>query len=239
MFTITVEEVLSVDSTTAFITTWRTTTPSESITLYTDGGATVSDFDAIIDWGDGTVEQITGDDPDPSHSYTTAGDYEVRISGTFPHLDLTDNADLFTYGNNPGYAQNSAKLIGLKQWGNIAWESMENMFYQTPNLVSYTATDAPDVSLASSMEGMFAFTGLTMADLSGWDVSTITNFANMFTNATSFNGDVSGWTFSSAPYSVANGLNFTGMFNLASSFTGTGVAGWNVGNADSLAVVYS
>ncbi|HAW78388.1 MAG TPA: hypothetical protein DCX27_00845, partial [Balneola sp.] len=102
--------------------------------------------------------------------------------------------------------------------------------------VSYTATDAPDVSLASSMEGMFAFTGLTMADLSGWDVSTITNFANMFTNATSFNGDVSGWTFSSAPYSVANGLNFTGMFNLASSFTGTGVAGWNVGNADSLAV---
>ena len=239
VFTITVEEVLSVDSTTAFITTWRTTTPSESITLYTDGGATVSDFDAIIDWGDGTVEQITGDDPDPSHSYTTAGDYEVRISGTFPHLDLTDNADLFTYGNNPGYAQNSAKLIGLKQWGNIAWESMENMFYQTPNLVSYTATDAPDVSLASSMEGMFAFTGLTMADLSGWDVSTITNFANMFTNATSFNGDVSGWTFSSAPYSVANGLNFTGMFNLASSFTGTGVAGWNVGNADSLAVMFA
>jgi|GEM_PF-1160470 surface protein len=239
VFTITVEEVLSVDSTTAFITTWRTTTPSESITLYTDGGATVSDFEAIIDWGDGTVEQITGDDPDPSHSYTTAGDYEVRISGTFPHLDLTDNADLVTYGNTPALAANSAKLIGLKQWGNIAWESMENMFYQTPNLVSYTATDAPDVSQASSMEGMFAFTGLTTADLSGWDVSTITNFANMFTNATSFNGDVSGWTFSSAPYSVTNGLNFTGMFNLASSFTGTGVAGWNVGNADSLAVMFA
>ncbi len=239
VFTITVEEVLSVDSTTAFITTWRTTTPSESITLYTDGGATVSDFEAIIDWGDGTVEQITGDDPDPSHSYAVAGEYEVRIGGTFPHLDLTDNADLVTYGNTPALAANSAKLIGLKQWGNIAWESMENMFYQTPNLVSYTATDAPDVSQASSMEGMFAFTGLTTADLSGWDVSTITNFANMFTNATSFNGDVSGWTFSSAPYSVANGLNFTGMFNLASSFTGTGVAGWNVGNADSLAVMFT
>jgi surface protein len=239
VFTITVEEVLSVDSTTAFITTWRTTTPSESITLYTDGGATVSDFEAIIDWGDGTVEQITGDDPDPSHSYAVAGEYEVRIGGTFPHLDLTNNADLVTYGNTPALAANSAKLIGLKQWGNIAWESMENMFYQTPNLVSYTATDAPDVSQASSMEGMFAFTGLTTADLSGWDVSTITNFANMFTNATSFNGDVSGWTFSSAPYSVANGLNFTGMFNLASSFTGTGVAGWNVGNADSLAVMFA
>ncbi len=238
-FTITVNEVLEVDLATAFITTWKTTTPGESITLYTDGGAEITDFDAIIDWGDGIVEQITGDDPDPNHSYAVAGEYEVRIGGTFPRLDMTDNADLVTYGNNPGYAQNSAKLIEINQWGDIAWESTKNMFYQTPNLITYSATDAPDLSLASSVEGMFAFTGISTADMSGWDVSTITNFTNMFTNATSFNGDVSGWSFSSDPFSEATALNFTGMFNLASSFTGTGVAGWNVDNADSLTVMFS
>ncbi|MCR9103532.1 MAG: BspA family leucine-rich repeat surface protein, partial [bacterium] len=156
-FTITVNEVLQVDPATAFITTWKTTTPGESITLYTDGGAGITDFDALIDWGDGTVERITGDDPDPSHSYAAAGEYEVRIGGTFPRLDLTDNTGL-DYGNTPVYALNSAKLIEINQWGTIAWESLENMFYQTPNLVTYSATDAPDVSQASSMEGMFAFT---------------------------------------------------------------------------------
>jgi surface protein len=237
-FTITVNEVLEVDPATAFITTWKTTTPEESITLYTDGGAGITDFDAIIDWGDGTVERFTGDDPDPSHSYAAAGEYEVRIGGTFPRLDMTDNTGI-DYGNTPVYAQNAAKLIGLKQWGNIAWESLENMFYQTPNLVSYTATDTPNLSQASSMEGMFAFTGIGAADMSGWDVSTITNFSSMFSNATSFDGDVSGWIFTSAPYSAANALNFTGMFNLASSFTGTGVAGWDVGNADSLTVMFA
>ncbi|MFY0683875.1 MAG: BspA family leucine-rich repeat surface protein [Balneola sp.] len=235
-FKITVEEELSLDPLTAFITTWRTTSPNESITLYTTGGADISDFDAYIDWGDGTIEQVTGDDPDPSHEYATSGDYEVRVYGVFPHLDNSDNTGL-SYGETQ--SSNAAKLIAINQWGDIAWESMENMFYQTPNLVTYEATDTPDLSLASSLEGMFAFTGLTTSDLSGWDVSSITDFSSMFSNATSFNGDVSGWTFSSAPFSETTAINFTGMFNLASSFTGTGVAGWNVGNADSLTVMFS
>ncbi|MEP1151296.1 MAG: BspA family leucine-rich repeat surface protein [Balneola sp.] len=235
-FKITVDEELSLDPLTAFITTWRTTSPNESITLYTTGGADISDFDAYIDWGDGTIEQITGDDPDPSHEYATSGEYEVRVYGVFPHLDNSDNTGL-SYGETQ--SSNAAKLIAINQWGDIAWESMENMFYQTPNLVTYEATDTPDLSLASSLEGMFAFTGLTTSDLSGWDVSSITDFSSMFSNATSFNGDVSGWTFSSAPFSETTAINFTGMFNLASSFTGTGVAGWNVGNADSLTVMFS
>ena len=239
-FTITVEEVITVDPLTGFISTWRTTSPNESITLFTTGGADISDYDAYIDWGDGTdLEQITGDDPDPSHEYATAGDYEVRVYNTFPRLDMTDGADLVTYGNTPALPANSAKLIAINQWGDIAWESVKNMFYQTPNLVTYTATDTPDLSMASSAEGMFAFTGLTTADLSDWDVSTITDFSSMFSNALSFNGDLSDWVFSSAPFSEATALNFTGMFNLASSFTGTGLANWDVSNAQTMTVMFS
>jgi len=235
--TVAVEEVL--DPLTAFSTTWRTTTTNESITLYTTGGVNISDFDASIDWGDGTIEQITGDDPDPSHQYATSGDYEVRVYGVYPNMDMTNGADLVTYGNTPTLPANSAKLIAINQWGNIAWEKMENMFYQTPNLVTYSAPDVPDLSMVSSVEGMFAFTGLTTSDLSGWDVSSITDFSSMFSNALSFNGDLSGWTFSSATFSSATALNFTGMFNLASSFTGTGLASWDVSNADSMTVMFS
>ncbi len=239
-FTITVEEVISFDPLTAFSTTWRTTTSNESITLYTTGGAGVTDYDAYIDWGDGTdLEQITGDDPDPSHQYSTSGDYVVKVYGTFPHLDLVNGVDASTYSTTPALAANSAKVIAINQWGDIAWESMKDMFYQSPNLVAYSASDVPDLSLATTLEGMFAFTGLSTADLSGWDVSTITDFSNMFTNATSFNGDLSSWTFSSAEFSGATAVNFTGMFNLASSFTGTGLANWDVSNAQTMSVMFS
>jgi len=224
VFTITVEEVLSVDSTIAFITTWNTTAPGETVTIPTNGDG-VSDYDFTIDWGDGTVEIYSGNEPTVSHTYASAGDYVVLIGGTFPYF-AGDETDL-------------SGLISIDQWGNIAWESMEDMFYQATNLVTYSATDTPDLSGVSSLRGMFAFTDLSTADLSGWDVSTVTNFFAMFSGVASFDGDLSDWVFSADPYTEANGLNFNGMFNLASSFTGTGLGTWDVSNADSLATMFA
>jgi PKD repeat protein len=68
----------------AFITTWETTSANESITIPTKGGFSVIDYTFEIDWGDGTVETIVGDDPDPVHTYASAGTHTVAITGTFP-----------------------------------------------------------------------------------------------------------------------------------------------------------
>ena len=71
---------------TPFITTWQVTSDDLLLTIPTGGGEDITDFDFTIDWGDDTTETITGDDPDPSHTYASAGTYTVSISGTFPHM---------------------------------------------------------------------------------------------------------------------------------------------------------
>ncbi len=45
----------------AFVTTWQIEKSGQEITVPTASGA---DYDFTIDWGDGTVEAISGTDPD-------------------------------------------------------------------------------------------------------------------------------------------------------------------------------
>jgi len=224
-----------------FITTWTTTTANETITIPTGGGAEITDFDFIITWGDGTVETITGDDPDPSHTYSEAGTYTVNIEGIFPHMKADVDGDL-------------AQLTSIEAWGGIAWESMRNSFAWARNM-TYNASDAPDLSDVTDMAGMFfaaekfdgdlsswnttgvtdmsfMFNGATVfdGDISTWDVSAVTNMGEMFQNATSFDGDVTGWVTSSA-------TNMFGMFAGASSFN-QDISGWDVGNVTDFGAMF-
>ena len=194
----------------AFITTWQTTSSNESITIPTNGGANVTDYDFTIDWGDGTTETVAGDDPDPSHTYSAPGTYTVAISGTFPHFYLNDPSD-----NNP----NSNKLQSIEQWGDIPWESMNSAFAGAENMV-YNATDAPDLSGVTDMRQMFwgatAFNGA----IGGWDVSGVTDMEAMFYGAAAFDQDIGGWDVSGVTY-------MNEMFQGASSFN-QDIGGWDV-----------
>ena len=62
-----------------FITTWETTTANEEITIPTTG----TGYSYTVDWGDGTSDTTiyTGN---ASHTYTNVGEYDVKITGTFP-----------------------------------------------------------------------------------------------------------------------------------------------------------
>ncbi|MCS3679288.1 hypothetical protein GGP72_003237 [Salinibacter ruber] len=136
-----------------FITTWETTSPSESITIPTKGGSNVTDYDFQIDWGDGTTETITGDDPDPSHTYSSSGTYTVKISTpnngqAFPRIYLNNNT--------PSSGDNSTKLQSIDQWGSIQWGSMASAFAGATNM-TYNATDDPNLSNVTDMGSMFSF----------------------------------------------------------------------------------
>jgi len=184
----------------AFITTWETTTSDESITIPTD--TSESDYDFEIKWGDGTTETVTGIDPDPSHTYSSAGSYQIEITGTFPRIFLSDRLD-----ENP----NSNKLISIDQWGSVQWETMASAFSGAENL-TYSATDTPDLSGVINMSSMFRNTKIFNGDISGWDVSNVEIFDYLFRGSSSFNKDISGWDLSNAK-SIDNMFSFAIQFN--------------------------
>jgi len=203
----------------AFITTWETTTSNESITIPTDGFF-VSDYDFQIDWGDGTVEQVTGDDPDPTHTYATAGTHTVEITGSFPRFYLDDIFD-----SDP----NADKLQSIEQWGAIQWETMQSAFAGAENMV-LNATDAPDLSNVADMSSMFWGADALNEDLSSWDVSGVTDMAYLFYSADAFNGDVAGWT-------VSNVTDMQNMFNGSAAFN-RDISGWNVSSVTNMSGMF-
>ena len=60
---------------------------------------------------------------DATHTYITAGDKVVRISGTFPRIYFNNDAD------------DRANIIAINQWGTQAWASMDRAFAGASNLV--------------------------------------------------------------------------------------------------------
>ena len=183
----------------AFITTWRTTTADESITL------PISGSDMTVNWGDGNT--TTGVSAPVDHTYNTAGNYTVSISGGLERFHLDSQQP------------NADRLASIEQWGNTTWTTMENAFYGASNM-TYMATDTPDLSLVTDMSDMFQRATSFDGDLSSWDVSSVTDMSSMFQRATSFDGDLSSWD-------VFSVTDMHRMFDGATSFNGD-LSSWDV-----------
>ena len=209
-----------------FITTWRTASPNESITIPVGGAAGAY----AVDWGDGsTSANVTGDQ---SHAYEDAGTYTVAITGNFERIYL--NGDLI----------NAPKLQSIEQWGGTKWISMDSAFEGAHGMI-YNADDVPDLSGVTDMRGMFARASSFDGDLSAWNVSGVTDMRGMFSGATSFDSDLSGWDISNVRYiarmflgatsfdsdlpacDVSGVTDMRGMFADASSFDGD-ISAWDV-----------
>lgn len=194
-----------------FITTWQTTSASETILLPTGSGS----YNYTINWGDGTVESLTAGSP--SHVYTTAGTYAITVAGTFPHLQINNNT---TYRD---------KILTIEQWGTVAWSSMNSAFRGTINL-TYAATDNPDLSSVTDMSFMFSDCPLFNGDVSNWDVSNVQNMSSTFSNADAFNQDISGWDVSSVT-SMNHMLSNSTLFN-------QDLSAWDVSSVTNMASIF-
>ena len=184
----------------SFITTWQTTTANENITIPTEGGG----YNYSVDWGDGTVEPgFTGD---ATHTYVTAGTYQVKITGAFPRIYMYSS-----YGN-------AQKIYSIDQWGTNEWTSMRRAFDDCNNLV-INASDIPNLSKVTDMSEMFNGADLVNTELENWDVSKVINMESMFRFAFGFNGDISSWD-------VSNVTNMESMFRRATIFN-QNIGGWN------------
>jgi surface protein len=228
------------DDPTSFITTWNMETDGQELIIGTNPDFS---YDYTIDWGDGTQEQRT--DENPSHIYQTAGNYTVAINGQFPAIMMSESDE-----------QSREALVDVVQWGSQEWQSMEYAFFQCNNLESFSAIDRPKLSQVDSMFYMFEGAIVFNDDIGNWDVSQVTNMSGVFYNANSFNGDISEWDVSkvTAMDHMFNGaLTFNvdisnwvtsevtvmnEMFYNAESFN-QNISSWNVSNVTIMSSMFS
>ena len=161
---------------TGFVSVWATTAINETITIPTQAGA----FNAVVDWGDSSPPETITSSTGFVHTYATAGDHTISITGQFPNI----------YFNNGGDKAKIKKVLNL---GTVGWTRFDNAFFGCNALTDFTVGTA-DSSLVNNMLRMFqSCTSLTSLNLSALDTSSVNNVATMFYNCTSLETiDVSG-----------------------------------------------
>jgi surface protein len=187
-----------------FISVWRVTSGQTVNLPYNPSGT----YSGTINWGDGNTS--VNSHANRSHTYTTAGDYAITVSG------VTNG---FSFG---GYDSSSnTKLLRVNKWGPLVINSF-NQFAGCSNLTLTNVSDVIILTGTTSLSNMFygCSSLTTVNNMNSWNVSTITDMSSMFTLASSFNQNISSWN-------VSNVTTMTGMFGYCSSFN-QNISGWTV-----------
>ena len=181
-----------------FITTWETTTASESITLpYYLGGT----YGGTIDWGDSTTSANSF--ATSTHIYATPGIYTVTICGRITgwNFSTTSTSVLkiksvvtwgqLTLGNDIGGYFNGCANLDLSSVTDTldlfgtSITNFQNMFLGCTSLTTINNINFWDTSAIISMSGMFSGCSLFNQPLS-FDTSAVVAMALMFQNCSVF-----------------------------------------------------
>ena len=196
----------------SFITVWKTTTPNESIIINLNKFGNYK-YNYSVDWdNDGIFDQHNLTD-NVSYQFNEIGEHTIRIRGKFPAM------------HNYLEKENALKLIDIKQWGNIEWETMHYAFYKT-GLKTISAIDAPDLSKVVNLLYMFGYCSEFNGEIGHWDVSHVENMNNMFHNCYKFNGNIGNWD-------VSNVITMNCMFASAREFN-QDISNWNTGKVENM-----
>lgn len=201
------------DEPSSFVTKWRIR-EGETLTIGTHPDYS---YDYFIDWGDGTVESLTMQNP--NHKYAEEGTYTVAINGQFPSVSMQ-------------FADESSRiaLTDVVKWGDKIWMSMQGAFFGCERLGGFSAVDIPNLSQAESLAGMFQGARVFNQDISNWDTSNITNMERMFQGAISFNQDIDSWNTESV-------TTMKEMFRDTESFDQE-LKNWNTANVQDMSLMF-
>lgn len=153
-----------------FIFTVNILADGDTFTIPTQNSGT---FLCTIDWGDGSTSDITAyNDADLAHTYATAGDHMISISGQMGNIYFDGAGD-------------KARIKHVHNLGLMGWAKLNGAFHGCAQMESFTVgtTDTSGVDNMSSMFRSCGHNSFKELDLSAFDTSAVTNMANMFFGA--------------------------------------------------------
>jgi surface protein len=205
-----------------FVSLWNTENVSDGssesnqlmLPLESDGT-----YDFILDWGDGSEDEITSwDDPAVTHTYDAQGVYEVCVRGTISGFRFADSGD-------------KEKIIQISEFGPLNLGNNAAYFHGAANL-TITATDQLDLSGTTDLSYAFADCGVLSdaPSMESWDVGNVTDMSYMFLEAWKFEQDLASWN-------VGRVENMLGMFYGSSVFNRS-LASWDVSSVTDMSYMF-
>jgi hypothetical protein len=157
-------------------------------------------YDFVIEWGDGTIEEYLGQYTEISHNYANEGEYNISIK----ELQIGGFAGIFFSRSG-----DATKVLDLVQWGGNTWLSLESAFYGCSNMI-ISATD----HLTAKTENVEYFTNAwrdcsSIVSFPAINTSNGINFTNAWRGCTSMTdfGDIN----------VSKGATFSGTWRACSA----------------------
>jgi surface protein len=161
--------------------------------------------DAVY-YGNGTGDTLLVDDL--TEQYGNISDWDVSR--------LTDFSLVFYRGDRSAYAASAADLTNFVPEQTMFVDDISRW----------------NVSLATTMEGMFTGAMNFSQNLSVWDTGRVSTMRAMFHSASSFNGDIGGWN-------VGSVTDFSAMFFGCLSLEGMELSAWDTSAAEDMSNMFA
>jgi surface protein len=217
--------------TTPHISEWRTTEPNETVTLpYTTTGT----YTGLIDWGDGT--QSINSYENRTHTYATAGYYEITINGSIRGFRFDNSGDrtkiytIFQWGSQFNLGQGASQFFGCTNLNLSVVNDVLQVNAPGLPLDQQTRNFTNMFRNCTSLFSCFAFCPNFNGNIGGWNVSQVTVMQSVFNGASSFNQNLESWD-------VRNVTTMFAMFQNASLFN-QNISSWNVRNVINMNLMF-
>ena len=163
---------------------WRVTNDNLSIKFPTYGSRKT----ILINWGDGSEDEISTRQYFVEHKYSKAGTYTVSMWG-----DIRQWSCSYDYCNNcDGMCSN---LVAILSYGDVTFTSYT---FENAKMLESVPKHVPKFYLNDAnhaFQGAIKFN----SDITSWDTKDIVDMSGMFYNAKSFNQPLDKWDLSGLP----------------------------------------
>jgi surface protein len=175
-------------------------------------------YNCTVYWGDGTSDIITAwDQAQTTHTYATAGTYNVSITGTCNGWRFANAGDRL-------------KLLSVGWWGvDFRLGATDRQFDNCANLDLSKVRDVLDLTGTTSFTSLFFGNGsLTKINrVNEWDTSNITSLQSTFLFCFNFNDNLGNWN-------TSNVTNMDSTFRGQGIFNDAGVGNWDTGKVTTM-----